>query len=213
MGSAFPQRTQRRNAHIPRPGPETPAETLLTPLPAGLVPSEWAEGPVLSPPLEEAVRATWRDFISWKTSRHRSACSCSVCKYHRINGNYPCPEKISHNQLSRQELLEKERNRESPGHAHLKIQARGGAPVSFKCSFKNPGASGPWSPEIGAVSGHLPDFRVCPGWAGSPCVPSRPQISRQPPTPTTLPACEGRPGSYSRARAGESKTLLTTQGP
>ena len=33
------------------------------------------------------------------------------------------------------------------------------------------------------------------------------------PHPTTLPAWEGRPGSYSRARAGESGTLLTTQGP
>ena len=165
--------------------------TLLTPLPAGLVPSEWAEGPVLSATLEETVRATWRDFISWKTSQHRSACSRSVCKYHRIIGNYPRLEKISHNQLSRQELLEKERNRESPGHAHLKIQARGGAPVSFWCSFKNPGASGPWSPETGVVSCHLPDFRVCPGGQSGldhPASPAGPRSHpRPPPPPHSLP--------------------------
>ena len=32
-------------------------------LPAGLVPREQAEGPVLSATLEEAVRATWRDLM------------------------------------------------------------------------------------------------------------------------------------------------------
>lgn len=134
----FHKEFRERQAHVPRPGPETPAETLLTPLPTRLGPSERAAGPVLSVALEEAVRAAWRDFISWKTSQRRSACSCSVCKYHRIIGNYPCLEKISHNQLSRQELLEKERNRGSPGHAHLKIQGRWRSSGFISVQFEKP---------------------------------------------------------------------------